>query len=283
MRAIALTVVCVSSVLLSLSFAPRASAAPFAAEVVSYTPGTNATAGYTDPSVALGSPGRATGTGPFDGSLTPFNAPYQGSDVVSIGAGGQLTVRFDHPVADDAANPYGIDLLVFGNAFLGIDFNTGLADGSVFAEPARIAVSQDGVSWFNVPILADALFPSLAYQDVTDPFGSDGSVPTSYTRPMNPALGLADFAGKTTAELAALYAGSGGGAGIDLSPLGLPFIQYVRVFQDAGDSFASDVDAFADVPEPGAGALAGLALALTWSRARTRRPSRRAAGSPRAR
>ena len=278
MRAIALTAVVLSCL------AGRAFASSFATEVVSYTAGSNVSAGYTDPSVALGSPGRATGSGPFDGSLTPFNAPYQASDVVSIGAGGELTVRFDHPVADDAANPYGIDLLVFGNAFLGIDFNSGLADGTVFAEPAHIAVSQDGVHWFDAPVTADGMFPTLAYQDVTDPFGSDGSVPTSYTRPVNPALGLGDFAGKTTAEIAALYAGAGGGAGVDLGALGLPWVQYVRVFQSAGDSYASDVDAFAAVPEPGAAALLWLgALGLTWSRARTRRPTRAAAGSSRAR
>ena len=110
MRVIALTVVCLLS-------ASSALASSFASEVVSYSAGTNASAGYTDPSVALGSPGRATGTGAFDGALTPFNAPYQASDVVSIGAGGSLVVRFDHPVTDDASNPYGVDLLVFGNAF----------------------------------------------------------------------------------------------------------------------------------------------------------------------
>jgi hypothetical protein len=278
MRAIALTAVVLSSL------ATRVFASSFAIEVVSYTAGSNVTAGYTDPNAALGSPARNTGTGPFDGSLTPFNAPYRASDVVSIGAGGELTVRFDHPVADDAANPYGIDLIVYGNAFLGIDFNTGLADGTVFAEPAHIAVSQDGVNWFDAPVTADGMFPTLAYQDATDPFGGDGSVPTSYTRPVNPALGLADFAGKSTAEIAALYAGGGGGAGVDLAALGLPWIQYARVFQSAGDGYASDVDAFAAVPEPGGAALLGLgALGLTWSRARTRRPSRRAAGSTRAR
>ena len=278
MRAIALTAVVFSSL------ATRVLASSFASEVVSYTPGSNVSAGYTDPNVALGSPGRASGTGPFDGSLTPFNAPYQSSDVVSIGAGGQLTVRFDHPVADDGANPYGIDLLVYGNAFLGIDFNTGLADGTVFAEPARIAVSQDGVTWYTATVTADGMFPTLAYQDVTDPFGSDGSIPTRYTQPVDPALGLGDFAGKTTAEIAALYAGGGGGVGVDLAALGLPWIQYVRVFQDAGDAYASDVDAFAIVPEPGAaGLLALAALGLTWSRARARRPSRPAAGSTRAR
>jgi hypothetical protein len=285
MRAIALTVVCISAVLSFVSLSPRAaSASSFATEVVSYSPGSNVPAGYDNPAAALGSPGRSTGSGPFDGDVTPFNAPYQASDVVTVGAGGSLVVKFDHPVVDDAANPYGIDLLVFGNAFLGIDFDNGLADGTIFAEPGHIAVSQDGVTWFNTSVTADGLYPTFAYQDPTGPFSSGGTIPTSYTRPVNPALGLADFAGKSTAELAALYAGSGGGAGIDLAPLGLPWIQYVRVFQDASDGFATDIDAFADAPEPSLAALLAAAfLGLTCSRARTRRPNRRPAECARAR
>jgi len=285
MRAIALTAVCLLSALSYLSSATRVFAASFASEVVSYTPGTNASAGYTDPSKALGSPGRSTGSGPFDGDITPFNAPYASSDLVSIGAGGSLVVRFDHPVTDDVENPYGVDLLVFGNAFLGIDFGSGLADGNVFAEPGRIAVSQDGVTWFDVAgVFADDLYPTFAYQDATDPFAAGGTIPTSYTKAVNPALTGADFAGKTTAEIAALYGGSGGGAGVDLSAVGLPWIEYVRVFQPAGEAFSTDVDAFADVPEPGLLTLLGAAaLGLTSSRARRSRPNRAAEAAARAR
>jgi hypothetical protein len=278
MRGVALVVLC-------LFASPwSAFASSFGSQVVSYTPGSNAVPGYGDPNTALGSPGRTTGSGAFDGDITPFNAPYAASDVVSIGAGGSLVVRFDHPVTDDAANPYGIDLLVFGNAFLGVDFGTGLADGTlIFTEPGAIAVSQDGVTWFDVPgLYADgSLFPTAAYQDPPGPFDFGGTIPTSYTRPVNPALTAADFAGLTTAQIAALYGGSGGGTGIDLAPLGLPWIEYVRVSQLAGDTWSTEVDAFADVPEPGtATLLAVAALArLTWSRSRTRRPSRAAAGS----
>jgi hypothetical protein len=276
MRAIALTALC----LLSASPVSRAFASSFATEVVSYTAGANATPGYLDPNTALGSPRRVNGEPPFESGLTPFNAPYEATDVVSIGTGGSLVVRFDHPVADDASNRFGVDLLVFGNTFYAVD------GSGTSAEPGRIAVSQDGVTWFDVAAVhADGeLYPTFAYQDATDPFGSDGTVPSSYTRPVNPALGPADFLGKSTAEIAALYAGSGGGAGIDLAPLGLPWIEYVKVYQLAGDGAASDIDAFADVPEPAVGALLGVAaLGLTSSRARRSRPSRRAARCARAR
>jgi len=254
---------------------PRASfGMPFAAEVVSYVSGSNATPGYDDPTASLGSPGRTTG-GQFDGDLTPFNAPYEADQIVSIGAGGELVVRFDHRVADDASNAYGIDLLIFGNSFLTMDFETGLADGGVFARPARVSVSQDGVTWFEAPVLANALFPTLAFQNPNGPFGLGGTEPTSYTLPVNPALTGQSFVGLDVDQIAALYGGSGGGAGVDLATVGLPWIEYVRVWQPASDGWAAHVDAFADVPEPGAVTLLGVGLlALTSRRARARRPSR---------
>ena len=252
-------------------------AASFATQVVSYTPGSNVAAGYDDPQSSLGEPARSTGDGPYDGDVTPFNAPYLPSQVVGIGAGGELTVRFDQLVVDDPSHLYGIDLLIFGNAFLGIDFDTGLADGVIFGEPARVSVSQDGSVWIDASgSFADALFPTLAYQDPPGPFSPGGSVPTSFTRPVDPSLGVGDFVGLDVAQIAALYGGAGGGLGIDLGALGLPWIEYVRVWQPGSDAYAAEIDAFAVVPEPLAATLICVAaFALACSRARGRRPAPR--------
>lgn len=38
-----------------------------------------------------------------------FDTAWQSSELVIVGAGGELTVRFDHPVENDPPNPYGID------------------------------------------------------------------------------------------------------------------------------------------------------------------------------
>jgi hypothetical protein len=268
MRVLGLLVLC--------ALAQPVFAASFATEVVRYTAGTNVPTGYDDPLNSLGLPARSTGSGPFDGDVTPFNAPYTSDQVVSIGAGGELVLRFDHQVADDPTNLYGIDLLIYGNAFLGISFETFLADGTVFGEPARVSVSQDGTTWIDAPSLfADAMFPTLAYQDPTGPFSFGGTIPTSFTRPVDPSLDASDFAGLDTAQIAALYGGGAGGLGIDLGALGVPWIEYVRIWQPSGDAWASDIDAVVDVPEPVAATLFGVGvLALTWLRARTRRPSR---------
>ncbi|MEX2207265.1 MAG: hypothetical protein WEF50_13635 [Myxococcota bacterium] len=268
MRVLGLLLLCV--------FARPAFASSFATQVVSYTAGTNVLTGYDDPLSSLGEPARSTGTGPFDGDVTPFNAPYTADQVVGVGAGGELVLRFDHQVTDDPENLYGIDLLIYGNAFLGLSFETFLADGTVFGEPARVAVSQDGSLWIDATgLFADDLFPTLAYQDPPGPFSSGGTIPTSFTRPVDPSLDASDFNGLDTAQIAALYGGGAGGLGIDLGALGLPWIEYVRIWQPSGDGYASEIDAIADVPEPASRTLLGVAaLALISRRARTRRPSR---------
>jgi hypothetical protein len=271
--------VCAALVCGALFESPVAHAAPFASEVVSYLAGSNIPAGYDDPLTALGPPARSTGSGPFDGDVTPFNTPWRSEHVVSIGAGGSLVLRFDAPVLDDAANPFGIDLLIYGNAFLGIDFDTGLADGVLFSEPARIALSQDGQSWFDVGgVFADDLFPTLAYQDPPGPFDSGGTLPTSFTRPVDPGLTPADFVDLDVAAIAALYAGGAGGAGIDLAVLGLPWVQYVRIWQPETDTWSAEVDAIADVPGPGALVLLGMAFAALCFRRRTAEWLRRSEG-----
>jgi hypothetical protein len=59
---------------------------------------------YSDPAAALGAPSGG-------GTATPDH-----SSVVSLGGfGGQLTLAFDHDVADSPANPMGLDAAVFSN------------------------------------------------------------------------------------------------------------------------------------------------------------------------
>ena len=94
---------------------------PWADTVVGFDQGTeNTNADYDDPASALGEPSRFTGdNAPFEGfdsAVTPFNGAFNTDQIVTIGGGGSLTLGFDEPVTNDAANPFGIDLLIFGNA-----------------------------------------------------------------------------------------------------------------------------------------------------------------------
>jgi hypothetical protein len=244
--------------------APALAVDPWADKVVEYIPGTgvpslfgsNPPIYFDQPTAALGEPTRQSVA--FGGYVvSPFSAPSDPTEVVSLGEGGSLTVAFDEPVTDDPLNPFGIDLLVFGNAFFltddfNFDANTTIA--GVDREGGVIEISADGVEWRTVTGLdADGPFPTNGYADTTDFFpAAAGGVLSDFTLPVDPAL---DPTGLGAAEVVAAYAGSGGGAGIDIGAYGLASVSYVRVTNPTGSGVTTEIDGFADVravPEPAA-------------------------------
>lgn len=224
------------------------SESPFAASVVSYAAGTGAVAGFTNPSVALGSPERFTGEGLFPGCVTPFQPAYRPNEIVSLGVGGSLVVAFDHAVLDDARNPYGIDLIVFSNAFFSeTKAGAGVAGGLV-SEGGTVSVSLDGIAWTTVPgVAAESLFPTLGYLDAMPYAAAPGSVPSDFLRPVDPTITIGDLVGLPYEELVARYDGSGGGTGIDIGALGLAEIRFVRFDGPIASGFSPEIDAVADV------------------------------------
>lgn len=270
---------------LAAMIAHQAAADPWADAVVNYVQGAGVGddfvtgAPFNDPLAALGEPTRFTSPDSFGSAVTPLNAPFRAHEVVSVGRGGELVVRFDEPVTDHAANPFGIDLLIFGNAFfVGTFFNpdfsfnpagTAVAVGS---EGGLIEVSADGENYVAVVGDADGLFPTNGYADLTDPFATAaGAVPANFTRPVDPAF---TWIGKTYAEILAGYNGSGGGVGVDLAPTGLASISFVRISTPAGALSVPEIDALADVaavPEPAASSAFLLAAVLIAWQTRKRR------------
>lgn len=244
-------------------------AGPWASQVVSYGAGQGVQPGYDVPGSALGEPTRFTGVGSFPGAVTPFNPAFLGSEIVSIGTGGHLVLKFDTPVADDPLNPFGVDFLVFGNTgYIDSAFPAGVVGGVFGAGNGVIEVSADGVQWVTVGAsAADRPFPTMGYLDLSDPYSTvPGSVLSDFTRPVDPGL---DPGGMSFAHLVSAYDGSGGGTGVDLWLLGLPSISYVRVSNSAL-GVTVEIDALADVaPVPGPGA--GLAVAVLASLAARRR------------
>jgi hypothetical protein len=108
--------------------------------------------------------------------------------------------------------------------------------------------------------------------------GVDGLYPTDASGnpflPVNPLLGAANFAGKDLAGIQALYAGSGGGAGFDLSwavdgsnqSVVLSPVSFLRLDVLSGSAY---IDAVSVVPEPTACSLTLLGgLALLWGKRR---------------
>ncbi len=241
--------------LASLAVVSNLHASPFASAVVNYTPGTGINTNFTHPTAALGPLAMLDDYGfPLD----VFDPPYQNDQIVSIGAGGSLTVRFDQPILNLPNNPFGRDFIIFGNAGFIItnDFDLDTfeyvgdpaTDGSLFGQntdPATISVSRDGVNFYRldptkVP-LVDNIFP-------TDPTG-DPQIP------VNPSLTANSFAGQTATGVRSLYNSSAGGASFDISwaqdsggnSVYLPDIQYVRIAMASGKV---EIDAIAAVAKP---------------------------------
>lgn len=221
---------------------------PFASQVVSYTPGSGVNPVYTDPWVALGEPARMSGQAiGFPSVVSPFAGAWEPTDVVSVGRAGSLVLRFGRAIADDPANPFGIDLLVFGNSFYqdaSPDFS-GVA-GALFSGGGTVEVSDDGIDWrVAAGAEADGAFPTLGYSDITDPYSSvPGNVLSDFTLPLDPSF---DATGKTFAQIRAGYNGSGGGAGIDIGTLGFSEVSYVRITNAADAARIVEIDAMADV------------------------------------
>lgn len=237
----------------------------FAIEIIEYVEGigvgTDWISGqlFNDPNAALGRPTlETTGDGwfvPVNESVpvVPVYPPFRAFELVTIGNGGQLTVKFNHPVANDENNPYGIDFIIYGNAYQiiggGQDWTGGnpeetIVSGSVTAEPGIVSVSQDGQKWyyFLSGPYADGFAPTAGRQwdDVNDIWAEE----LDPTRPVDPNLSVA---GKTVAQMITAYDGSAGGTGFDIGALGLEWIQYVRIQDDPDSSVTTEIDAIADV------------------------------------
>jgi hypothetical protein len=225
---------------------PVAARAQFATSVVAYVPGTGVLSSYTNSAAALGAPAVADSYGDV---VDPFDPPWQNSQLVSVGAGGSLTLQFNPPIIKDPTHPFGLDFIIFGNAGFIItngDYSGGgITDGSLFGNNTGVThleVSADGTNWFTLnPALAptaDGLFPS-------DASGDPGV-------PVNPALTGGSFAGQGLAGIRALYNGSAGGAGYDLAWaqdtngnfVNLPIARYVRLDVLSGKA---DIDAVSTV------------------------------------
>jgi len=220
----------------------------FAHAVLSYSPGTNAANGFTNPLVALGPPERFTGEGIDPGAVTPFQPCFGTNEIVSIGAGGQLTLGFSPPLRDDPRNPFGIDFVVFGNSFFtDSSFPSGVV-GALAADGGTIQVSADGTTWITVGnVLADGLFPTMGWIDASPYSPVIGQIATDAHKPVNPSWTTATLAGKSYDELVIIYAGSAGGAGVDLASVGLTEVVAVRIAVPSGFHPNVEIDAISRV------------------------------------
>ena len=249
---------------------------PWADRVVAYQPGATAAPGYNEPLTTLGSPERFTGElGGFPGVVSVFNSPWSTDELVSIGEGGMLTLAFDEPITNDPAHRFGVDFIIFGNAFfLDSDWPNGVIGdpaGLAAEGPMRISVSDNGTDYVSLGDVMEGLFPTQGYLDSGPYDVIRGNVPTDFTRPVDPALVLEDFAGLNFPQVLGLYQGSGGGIPIDIDPSGLAAVRFIRleVFDDGNpnNDISVEIDAISTVPEPASILMLSMA-ALVLARKR---------------
>jgi len=194
----------------------------------------------------------------------PYNQALGTNNGTGLRQGGQIVVAFDEPITNNAddggAYNWGVDFVVHGNSFFVGDGTTypdtnmetfHITTGDVFAEPVTVSVAQslDGPWYTFTNPTADDYFP-------TQPWAWDwnthdwSSQELDWTKPVNPSLTGADFAGLSVAEAIDLYGGSAGGTGFDLDVFGLDWVQYVMVSDPSG--FEGEITGIVDVavPEP---------------------------------
>lgn len=254
-----------ASVVALLSAAPMALAVggpvadPWADEVVGFDAGAGGAPGFDLDLAALGEPSRFTGEGFFPSVVSPFSPPYMPDEIVSIGAGGSIVLRFDEPIRDDPSNPFGIDLLIFGNTgFIDGAYPDGVVAGVFSDDGGVVEVSADGERWEVLSGAPDGLFPTLGDMAAGPYDPLPGRSPTDFTRPVDPTLSFGDLLAADLATLVALYDGSGGGAGFDLASTGLTEVFFVRISVPADAPADIELDAVVDVAAAGiAGDLDG--------------------------
>jgi hypothetical protein len=158
--------------------------------------------------------------------IANIEAPYAGgTDVLSLGNGGQIVVSFDPSSIVDGE---GVDFIVFENPF---DFQSGtraVAD----PEPAQVSVSEDGRNWTAFPCDSKAS-PYTGCAGVHPVFSS----PTNGISPIDPQ--------------------TAGGDAYDLRTIGVSKAKYIRIIDeniepcaDAGSAYKTngfDLDAIAIV------------------------------------
>ncbi len=255
----------------------------FAVELVDYSSSLTGSFLYNDPYAVLGKPStnfQNSGFSPATGRVKlvepAWNVGLDGEKLITtLNTDEYVTVKFDHRVEDDPLNPYGIDLIVFGNSFyVGSGFVSDLSDmetymlvGGAWFEGLVVSVSQDGETWYTYDSgpYCDTAFPTQAYLWDSEN-GEWTDTESDFTKPVDPDLAETLLAGgMSAADAIALYNGSGGGTGFDLAESDYDWIQYVRVEGISGFS-GGEVDAFADVapastvPVPAAVWLLGSGL-----------------------
>ena len=216
--------------------------AEFASGVQSFTQGTigfaDGVSTYSNPATATGQPNRIAGASiGFPGPVTPFNPPFEQSELVAVGGGGQLTVELPSMVSATGGGV--LQVGIFHSAGLNDPTFTGQAEatartfaGQEYAAD-RTAVVEVADTLGNFQSLGRVRFtqPTQGFANQTDPYlPPDPAIPSDFNKPFNGTL--ASYNGLSQPQISAMLQGSAGGTWLDVpAPVAaqLTGIRYVRI------------------------------------------------------
>lgn len=212
---------------------------------------------YGDPRAILGAPSSwVRDTSPNGGpnqrvavvpGYSAWNVAPNGDPLlVGLGQNGHITVEFTPPIRDDARNWYGLDFIVFGNAFMAVNqpitwqANLDLVSvlsGPDWVEPMAVSVSPDGLQWYTYAVTprsgADGYWPTAAFQ--WNSASSSLGTPSRWDKPVHPAILRPQQNGMSVAQVIAAFQGSGGGTAFDLAETGFRFVRFIRISGTGGE------------------------------------------------
>lgn len=94
----------------------------------------------------LPAPGQFVNQDAYKNPEKTLAGPAGGGSIALGTFGGSVVYYFDEAIQNDEKNPYGVDFIVYGNAFTNAD---GSSSASA-AEPAAVMVSEDGETWYEL-------------------------------------------------------------------------------------------------------------------------------------
>jgi hypothetical protein len=196
-------------------------AGAFPDQVTDFTPGSGAGFGQGF------FPGNVLG--PPNGSANPATPNFAEPDLLSLGDGGTITLRFAQNRIVDQPGP---DLVVFENALQPLSQPT-----QSFSETATVSVSDDGTSWVTFPFNFVPPADGVSILEKANFAGLAGVNPV-FSSPSN---GISPF------DLLV-----SGGDLFDLAQVGLASAQYVRIRDTGTTGPTQTVDGDGDiVDDPG--------------------------------
>lgn len=229
-------------------------------------------ADYNDSSSALNFTNGDLGWG---SSLNAYSAPYDVSDLVYVGPGGQITLQFSSAVSVTSALQIGVFTMTgFNYGLVGVSSTVELY--STVANKAIVLVGSDlsDMKALNNGQPIDLAMITNAYSDSVmsglDDYGypiiPPGTQDADYYTPY--AGSIDDLWGLDYSALVAALGGSAGGYWLDVSSTQLSSIQYIQFVVPTDADYALMLDAVTVIPEPASAALLVFGTAALLRRRR---------------